>query len=124
MKYGPEITKEICSYIRAGNSYKDSATLVDISEETFYQWKKKPEFSEAIKKAETTCKARNIAIIQKAAEKTWQAAAWWLERKYHDEFALKEIKELQGNKDRPLGVVVLPEPYDVSKLEKPSRPSN
>lgn len=49
----------------------------------------KPEFSEAIKKAETRCKQTYIGVIKKASEKTWTAAAWWLERKYHEEFGLK-----------------------------------
>ena len=95
-KYNSEITDEICRYLRAGNSQKDSATLADISEETFYQWMKKPEFAEPIKKAEQECKARNIAIIQRAAEKTWQAAAWYLERRYNSEFALKQLNEITG----------------------------
>ena len=87
MKYSKETTAEICQYIEAGNSNKDAAALVGITETTFYEWVKKPEFSKSIKKAELRCKARNIAIIQKAASTTWQAAAWWLERKYANEYA-------------------------------------
>ena len=49
----------------------------------------KPEFSEAIKTAEAKCKKFHIGIIKRAAEKTWQAAAWWLERKHSEEFGLK-----------------------------------
>lgn len=96
MKYSEEITQEICKYLRAGNSQHDSALLSGIAESTFYEWLKEPEFSEGIKKAEYECKARNIAIIQKAAEKSWQAAAWYLERKYNAEFALKQINEIGG----------------------------
>jgi hypothetical protein len=68
---------------------------------------KKPEFSEAIKKAETDCKSRNIGIIQSAAIRTWQAAAWFLERRYHDEYALKNIEEHQGNDDKPITVKII-----------------
>ena len=103
-KYSTEMTQEICKYLRAGNSQKDSAILAGISEDTFYTWMKKAEFSEPIKKAEQECKARNIAFVQKAAEKTWQAAAWYLERRYHDEFALKSVMEHQGNNDKPLEI--------------------
>lgn len=101
-KYTKELCDEICKYIRAGNTGHDSAILSGISEETFYAWQRKdgdfyhPEFSEAIKSAEKECKARNIAFIQKAAEKQWQAAAWYLERKYNNEFALKQINEIGG----------------------------
>ena len=108
MKYSNEITEEICRYLQAGNNQHDSAVLAGISEETFYTWKKeKAEFSEAIKKAEQICKSRNIAYVQKAAEKTWQAAAWWLERKYHDEFALKTVMEHGSNEDKPILVKIV-----------------
>lgn len=90
MKYGPEITLEISNYLQNGNNRTDSCILAGISYETFTVWMKdKPEFSESVKKAEAHCKARNIAIVQKAALTTWQAACWWLERKHPDEFALK-----------------------------------
>lgn len=107
MKYSNEIVSEITNYIRAGNTQHDAAVLAGISDETFHVWKReKSDFSEALKKAEQVCKSRNIAIIQKAAEKTWQAAAWWLERKYHQEFALKNIQELVGKDGQPLQISI------------------
>lgn len=107
MKYSEELTQEICKYLKAGNSQLDSATLAGISEETFYTWKKeKVEFSEAVKKAESECKARSIALILKAGEQTWQAAAWWLERKYPDEFALKQKNEITGANGEPIKLFV------------------
>ena len=47
---------------------------------------------------------RNVAIIQKAANTKWQAAAWWLERKRSEDWSqnkdvlhqlAKEIQELK-----------------------------
>lgn len=35
-----------------------------------------------IKRAEADNEARNVALILRAAQKSWQAAAWYLERKY------------------------------------------
>lgn len=123
MKYSQEIIDEICKYLKAGNNQHDSAVLAGISDETFHVWRReKPEFSEALKKAEYECKARNIAFIQKAAEKSWQASAWYLERKYNDEFALKQINEVNGGKDeqgniRPvfinMGGGFVPSPFQV-----------
>ena len=58
-----------------------------ISYETYRTWQtEKPVFSVAIKKAEAECKAARIATILKASEKSWQAAAWWLERRCPDEY--------------------------------------
>jgi hypothetical protein len=95
MKYGPEKTKEICDLLRAGSNRTDACSCADVSYETFTVWMQKAEFSERIKKAEAECKNRNIKIIQKAAITTWQAGAWWLERKHSDEFALKNKTEMQ-----------------------------
>ena len=84
-------------YIEGGATNKEAALLAGITEETFYQWKRtKPEFSESLKKAEVKRKIRLTALIIDAAKKTWQAAAWYLERVYHDEFAKKEIREHEG----------------------------
>lgn len=53
MKYSAEKVKEICRYIAEGKTYSDSYKLAGISESIFYEWKStKPEFLEAIKRAE------------------------------------------------------------------------
>ncbi len=44
------------------------------------------EFLEAIEKAEAQAKVRNVTIIQAAAKDNWQAAAYWLERRYPEEW--------------------------------------
>jgi DNA-binding XRE family transcriptional regulator len=107
-KYSKELTEEICKWLRAGNTQKDSAKLAGISEETYYTWQKEhPEFSESIEKAETECKARNIAIIQKAGEKQWQASAWYLERRHNKDFAIKQIQELQGQDGGPIKINII-----------------
>lgn len=91
MKYSKARITEICQYIEQGSNYEDAAALAGIGESTFYDWKKeKPEFVEALKKAELKCKQRNIQVIQKAGKKNWTAAAWWLERKYPEQFAVRQ----------------------------------
>lgn len=97
MKYTKAIVNEICKYIREGMNVKDSCAMAGISKQTFYTWKKKPDFLDAIKRAELACKRRNIKVIQTASKKNWTAAAWWLERKYKDEFAAKEIQKHEGS---------------------------
>lgn len=98
MKYKPQVVDDICKYLRGGNNRQDSAVLAGISKDTFYEWvNNKPDFADAIEKAEAECKARCIAIVQKAALTTWQAASWYLERRYQDEFAIKYRLEHGGN---------------------------
>ncbi|MBN2167605.1 MAG: hypothetical protein JW738_00045 [Actinobacteria bacterium] len=105
----PKLTKElqerICQLISAGNYIKTACQASGISEQTYINWKKWGEkrsagiyfeFFEAVKKAEATAIARNIAVIQTASRDSWQAAAWWLERKYPKEWGRKGQLELQA----------------------------
>lgn len=105
MKYGKEITDQLVELIAGGMKREDSCDMIGINQDTFYAWlkdKRKPEFSEAIKKAEMACKQRNIARIQNASKKNWQAAAWWLERKYPEEFAIRQKLEHSGPNGGPI----------------------
>jgi len=108
MKYSKETTDDIVKWLKAGNNQKDSAALAGVSETQFYAWiQKYTEFAEAIKKAEKHCKARNIAIILKAAERNWQASAWYLERKFHNEYALKKVLEHVGDDNNPIRIKIV-----------------
>jgi hypothetical protein len=94
LKYTPENVAQITEYLSGGNNREDTCVLVGIHRDTFYTWlNEHPDFSDAVKRAEAECKGRNIALIQKAATKSWQAAAWWLERKHNREFALRQFNE-------------------------------
>ena len=105
MKYNQNIVDEICKYIKQGMTQKDAAILADINELTFYRWKKKyVSFASALKKAEMECKNRNIVIIQKAAITTWQAAAWFLERRYFDEYGIRQ--KISGDANNPITIMV------------------
>ena len=101
MKYTPELVNQLIHYIEAGNYIQTACDAVGISKETFYTWiKEKSDFSDAIKKAEAKAIARNLTIIQLAAPKNWQAAAWFLERRCFDLFGKKE--KIGGLEDSPI----------------------
>jgi hypothetical protein len=125
VKYGPQIVEDICKLVRVGNSHKDAAALCDIGEDTFYDWRKKhPQFAESLKKAELQCKQRSITIVQRAMtgrdadpkknlaaiNPNWNAAAWWLERRYASEYA--ERREISG----PGGVPITTRELSVPNL--------
>lgn len=69
--------------------------LTGIHYSTFLEWLEKyPEFSESVKKAEIVFERKRYdnatSAIQKAMPEQWQAAAWWLERKYPEQFARRD----------------------------------
>ena len=86
----PDVQRRLCEAIAAGNTRHDAAEYAGIAESTLRAWLAKGKRQRrgqyrallaAVKKSEADAVVRNVAIIQKAAPKSWQAAAWWLERK-------------------------------------------
>ncbi len=80
--YSLEKADLIIKYLEAGNTKKASYEALGIDATTFYRWVEKYEnFANRIKEAEARAEIRNVAIINKAAQTSWQASAWWLERR-------------------------------------------
>jgi transposase len=107
-KLTPERQKVILAGIAAGLPRKHAAERAGITERTLRLWLRKAQskrataavisFSSALNKAEADAVARNVAIIQTAAKGgKWTAAAWWLERRYPEEFSSfrSELVELK-----------------------------
>lgn len=87
-KYNPEIVKEILTVINIGGTDKDAYEYVGINADTFYEWiKRYPEFSEQITHERLKGKVSMIRSIREQGKKDWRATAWYLERRYAQEFA-------------------------------------
>ena len=81
----------IFNAISEGLTQRDAAALAGISEDTLSLWKRRDsDFSEQIRKKQIECKRGHIQNIRKAGERSWQASAWWLERKYKEEFGRQD----------------------------------
>ena len=114
----------LCKNIEAGVPFIHSALAAGIAENTFFYWKKEAmklneelqdnhekmddiikngtkkekillKFLNGIKKAEANAILRNVVIINKAAQTSWQAGAWWLERRYPEQFGRR--LQMEGN---------------------------
>ena len=96
-KYSKALTDKICDLITQANTIESICQVVNISQQTFYRWRhEKSEFNESIKKAievrDFTGKSLAISTIFQAMENgTWQAAAWWLERNFPEEYGKHRI---------------------------------
>ena len=89
-KATPKTLKTILDSIRSGATQRDASALAGISEDTLSRWKREDtDFAEQMRQKEIEFKMENVKIVRKAAEKTWQAAAWLLERKYPNEYTNK-----------------------------------
>ncbi len=117
-KLTPELQDRIVELIRAGNYIETVCQAVGIGKTTFYRWLERGrnsktkkgkfwEFWNAIKKAESEAEAFYLDQIRKAAvEGRWQAAAWYLERKYPDRWGRKDRHELSGPDGGPIELEV------------------
>jgi transposase len=111
-KLNPEVTEIICQYIEKGNSYETAAQAVGICRVTIYNWIERGEkgeepflqFLQAIKKAKAKSEIRHIEVIDKAMEKNWQAAAWWLERSNQRDWGNRTEQKIEhtGKLDQPV----------------------
>jgi len=103
-KLTPEVEERMVRAISVGAAYKDACAYAGISYQTFLNWKKRAQQSEArsddgcdepeettrrfveffdrIKKAQGDAAMSWLATINKAAKRDWRAAAWALERRY------------------------------------------
>jgi transposase len=106
-KYTPENVKTIVNAIEQGVPYRHAAAMVGVDEDTLLNWRKRhSDFAESIKAAEGRAVAGRLARIRQAEPDHWQAAAWWLERKYPQEFG-KTVQEQQhtGKDGEPLEIL-------------------
>lgn len=113
-KISNEIKHKIITAIRAGNYIETASAYAGISKSTLYDWLRRGErekqraeenprykirkseqpfvdFSDAVEKALAEAEVRDVAIIGKASEEQWQAAAWRLERKFPDRWGRKRL---------------------------------
>jgi hypothetical protein len=80
--------KAILTSLQHGNTRRAACAAAGIHWDTFYQWlKDDPTFSDAVAEKEAAAEIEAVSLIRNAAEGgAWQAAAWWLERRRHDDW--------------------------------------
>lgn len=118
-KLNDDIQKKILDAVRAGIWLDQASALAGIAPSSLYLWADKgqrarelaelegkeltgddlkyAEFSDALKKARAEAEARNVMQIQNAAANgTWQASAWFLERSFPQRWGRTDRMEVTG----------------------------
>lgn len=78
------------------------AAALGVKAQTFSLWRNHPktknqiQLSEALKKADAEREAALVTRIMRASDKSWQAAAWLLERRYPDRYA-KPVRPVEDH---------------------------
>lgn len=111
--------RRILAVLRVGGSLRDAAQEVGCKHDTITNTAdREPEFLATLKKAEADGKLRHLRKIRKAD--AWQASAWFLERKYPEEYGRKERTqvELSGPAGAPIPVHVEPSTDELASLSR------
>lgn len=109
-KINGTIVAELVQLVRKGNYAETAASAVGIDRVTFYRWLKEGarlkdsgqqlrteeqhllvELSNAVKSAAAIAETEALEVITEASKKTWQAAAWRLERMYPQRYGFRGI---------------------------------
>ena len=122
LRNDPEVMKHLEDALVAGNYYEDAAIAAGIGPRTFDRWRadgaraKKGTTAwrtwRMIKEAEQRAMHRNLMVIQQASKRSWQAAAWWMERKYPEKWGRREFvrSEVSGPNGGPVKTEVFETP--------------
>jgi hypothetical protein len=129
-KLTPEVVERVRQAMRAGAYLKDAFAFAGIGQTTGFDWLSEfddsadpvredfesdddferasarftllGEFSEAVQNAEASSKVAALANIRQAAQNgSWQADAWYLERRYPHEFG-RRVQEITGERGGPV----------------------
>lgn len=109
-KLTPKLQERIVGFVRAGAYVETAAAAAGISKETLYSWLRRgaadevpfAAFAEAVEEAQALAEMRDLALIGKAAETEWTAAAWRLERKFPDRYGRRTKHEVSGLDGGPI----------------------
>ncbi len=94
-KRTPEVETAILNALRVGNTRTDSALAAGIGIGTLGAWcRQYPQFRADVERAEAEARLRFVGIIATAARTSWQAAAWFLERRVPEYWARRERVEV------------------------------
>lgn len=128
LKLTPALIEKIVGYLRAGAYVETAAAAAGISKQTLYTWLRRAvdeneedpifaKFAAAVEEAQALAEVRDIALIGKAAETQWQAAAWRLERKSPERWGRKDRVELSGKNGGPVQTAALVQVIELPPLE-------
>ena len=97
-KYNYKIANRLVQAVSSGMSQRNASKLIGISEDTFSRWKREhKEFADKLEASSQMFLAKNLEIIQKAGERSWQASAWLVERTFPQEYSPKLTQDITSN---------------------------
>jgi hypothetical protein len=112
-KLTPQTVASLALAIKNGSTIEDACLVAGIDRKSFWTWRERAEkgekefaeFLHIIKKAELEDKTWHISNIRTHAARSWQASAWYLERRWPSEYGRREA--IDPNYGQDAGAVKL-----------------
>ena len=122
-KRTPEVVAKIAEAVAIGLTDREAGLLAGVRHDTMTEWRKDPEFSEAIERATAQRLLLRLERIE-AGEQGWQGTAWALERLHPARFARPEVMNQiavvnQAGKASAERVIVLPAEEFDALIDRP-----
>ena len=86
-----QLKKRFVFYLEKGLTTKEACLLIGCNDKMLTKLRHDPEFEEIIQLAIAADKEYHLNNIRDAGMEDWKASAWYLERKYSEDFAKKDI---------------------------------
>lgn len=100
-KRSPQRIAAIIAGLESGMTRRAAAGAAGIHHTTLYDWiRLDPPLLTALETAEAVAESRYTRIVEQAAPTSWQAAAWWLERRKHQDYARRERVDMTVDLNR------------------------
>lgn len=119
-KKTPERLKAILDSLREGNTRRSSSAVARVAHTTLANWISEDEdFRELVEAAEAEAEQMYTKFIRRAAPESWQAGAWWLERRKTKDWRAPvnpQVADLQNTLDTVLKAFETLDPDTKSKL--------
>lgn len=108
----PELERKIVKLIRNGNYADTAAAIAGVPHATLFDWFKRGRdgqepyrrFLDQIKKAESYAQSEALERIRSHGRRTWQANAWFLERRFPKRWGAHRLKPPEDTQAPPPSV--------------------
>lgn len=93
------IKSKMAYYLKLGLNLDEVIKLINPSKQILGEIRSDPEFESFVQGCQSSNKLRHIQAIEEASKfpQYWQASAWWLERRYSDEFGKRDLVKHEYN---------------------------
>ena len=111
----PQRRETLLKALEAGHTYKAACASAGLSEDAFARYRAEyADFADDVRQAEAKAAIRLVGQILEAGDKDWRALAWWLERRFPEEWGRKSRTIQTGVDGGPIAVQDIP--FDRTKL--------